>query len=240
MYKGLKVLCATSCLNEEAKIGKVCERMAWDVVDEFLVIDDGSTDRTAEVARQGGARVVSLDRDRGIGFAIRRIIRDAQAKRYDVLVILAGNNKDDPQEIPLLLDKIADEGADFVQGSRWLAGGGYGGDMPFYRVLATRWHPILMSLVTRRRVSESTNGFRAIRMSFFDDPRIDLDQSWLDQYELEPYILYKALTLDFQHAEVPVHKIYPPKELGITKMKPVVGWWSILRPLIFLPLGIKK
>jgi dolichol-phosphate mannosyltransferase len=39
---------------------------------------------------------------------------------------------------------------------------------------------------------------------------------------------------------VPVTKIYPPKELGYTKMKPITGWWSILRPLVFLGLGIKK
>ena len=87
---------------------------------------------------------------------------------------MAGNNKDNPAEIPRLLDPICDEACDLVVGSRYLAGGGYGGDMPAYRKLATRLHPWLMSLAAGKRLTETTNGFRAIRLSCLDDPRIDL------------------------------------------------------------------
>jgi dolichol-phosphate mannosyltransferase len=88
-------------------------------------------------------------------------------------------------------------------------------------------------------VTESTNGFRAFRSGLLDDPRIDLDQPWLDEYGLEPYLYLRALRLGYATAEVPVTKVYPPRALGQTKMKPVVGWWSILRPLVYLGLGIK-
>ena len=112
--------------------------------------------------------------------------------------------------------------------------------MPFYRKIATKIHPWFMSMITGRKVTDSTNGFRAFRLSMFDNTTINIDQRWLDHYELEPYLLYKALTLGFRFMEAPVTKMYPPKKLGYTKMRPLVGWWSILRPLIYLGLRVKK
>ena len=165
-------------------------------------------------------------------------MRWAQAREFDAIVICAGNNKDAPEEIPRLLDPLAD-GADFVQGSRYLPGAQTGG-MPVYRRLATRLHPVLFSLAARRRVSESTNGFRAFRTGLLDDPRIDLDQRWLDGYELEPYLLFKTIRLGFRTAEVPVTKVYPPKAVGYTKMRPVTGWWEMLRPILWLGLGLRR
>ncbi len=139
-----------------------------------------------------------------------------------------------------MLDPIRNEGCDFVQGSRYLPGGDFG-NMPIYRRLATQFiHPLLFSLIVRRRITDSTNGFRAYRLSLLDDPRIDLNQRWLNSYELEVYLFFKAIRLGYKVREVPVTKIYPPKELGYTKMKPITGWWSILRPLLFLGLGLKK
>ena len=57
--------------------------------------------------------------------------------------------------------------------------------MPAYRKLATRLHPWLMSRICSKRLTETTNGFRAIRLSCLDDPRVRLDQHWLDGYGLE-------------------------------------------------------
>ncbi len=89
-------------------------------------------------------------------------------------------------------------------------------------------------------MTDSANGFRAFRLSLLQDPRINLAQDWLDHYELEPYLYFKAITLGYKVKEVPVTKIYPPKELGYTKMTPWAGWWSILRPIILLGLRIRK
>jgi dolichol-phosphate mannosyltransferase len=236
MYRGLSVLAIAPVLNEESKIGKVVGRTPRDIVDEVLVIDDGSTDGSQDVAREAGASVLSLAATIGVGAAIRQGLLYALRKEFSVVVVMAGNNKDFPEEIPKLLDPIVEDRADFVQGSRFLASKRDFGPMPFYRRVATRLHPILFSLVAGKRVTESTNGFRAIRVSLLSDPRLRLEQSWLDEYELEPYLYLRVIKLGYRTAEVPVTKVYPPKALGQTKMKPITGWWSMLRPLVRVAL----
>lgn len=240
MYRGLKVLAMAPCLNEEKKIVEVVRRTPRDVVDEMLVIDDGSTDRSAEVAKAAGANILDMGAVVGVGAALRAGFKYAVEKGYDVAVVMAGNNKDSPEEIPLLLEPIANGSADFVQGSRFLKRDANFGPMPLYRKVATRVHPVLFSLAARHWVTESTNGFRAVHRRVLTDSRIDLNQPWLDEYELEPYLYLRTLQCGFRTAEVPVTKIYPPKKLGQTKMKPISGWWSILRPLVYVGLGLKK
>jgi hypothetical protein len=113
--------------------------------------------------------------------------------------------------------------------------------MPLYRQVATRFvHPWLFTLLSGHRITDSTNGFRALHLRLFDDSRIDIDQPWLDGYELEPYILYKAITLGHRVLEVPVTKIYPDAALGYTKMRPITGWWQMLQPLFLLALGVRR
>lgn len=238
MYRALRSALVVPVLDEEKKIGEVVRRAPRDVVDAVLVVDDGSRDRSPDVAREGGAEVLPMGRTVGVGAALRAGFRWAKERGFDVVVVCAGNNKDAPEEIPRLLDPIAD-GADFVQGSRFMAGGGTGG-MPAYRHFATRLHPVLFSLAARKWVSESTNGFRAFRTRLLDDGRINLNQDWLDEYELEPYLYWKVIRLGYKTAEVPVTKIYPPRSVGYTKMPPITGWWSILRPVILLGLGLRS
>jgi dolichol-phosphate mannosyltransferase len=205
-----------------------------------LIVDDGSTDGSAEVCAALGARVIRLERTIGVGAALRRGFQHAVEQRFDVAVVMAGNNKDAPEEIPLLLEPIANGEAAFVQGSRFLKPKPAFGDMPLYRRIATRIHPLLFSLAAKRRVTESTNGFRAIHRSVLTDPRIDLAQPWLDRYELEPYLYLRAIRLGHPTAEVPVTKIYPPRSTGQTKMKPLSSWWSILRPVVYVGLGVRR
>ncbi len=242
----MKVQVSPVAYNERVKLQNVVERFLKSPLAgraEYVIVDDGSDDGTAPMLAsyaERGVTSVRHEKKRGVGAAIRTAIRRAQAGGCEVLVIMAGNDKDNPDEIPNLLRVLAREEADFVQGSRYKGKVGAGGDMPLYRKIATRLHPWLMSFFLRKKITDSTNGFRAFRLAIFADRRINIDQTWLDAYELEPYLMFKVIQCGFRFEEAFVTKIYPSRKLGYTKMKPVVGWWSILKPVLYLGLGIKK
>ena len=235
---GPRILAATFAFNEGEKIRRTLARHPGERGYDLLVVDDGSTDGSLDAVDR---RMIVLrnPRNLAIGASMKRTFEYVLDNEYDILVIQAGNDKDDPLEIPSLLAPIVNGRADFVQGSRYIGGGGFA-NMPRYRVLGTRViHPLVFSLAARKRVTESTNGFRAFRSALLRDARINWRRDWLDRYELEPYLLLKAITLGYRHCEVPVTKIYPAHTLGYTKMKPFVDWWGILRPVIYLGLRIK-
>jgi dolichol-phosphate mannosyltransferase len=226
------VLAVMPCVDEARQVVGLVRAMPRQVT-RALVIDDGSTDGTGTLAREAGAEVLRFERTRGVGAALRAGFQFALVHGFEVVVVLAGNGKDDPAEIPALLEPIDDGTADFVQGSRWLKREPELGAMPRYRKLATRLHPLLFTLATGHFVTESTNGFRALHRRIFGDPLLGLDGPHLDGYQLEPFLYARALALGYRAVEVPVRKIYPqPTEGPVTRMKPISGWWQMLSPLV--------
>jgi len=235
-----KYLVGISTYNEGQKIARVIQKFNDYSLYDVLIVDDGSTDHSLDhLVESQHFIIIKNEHNQGVGYTVKQTIDFSKEKGYEAVIFVSGNDKDDPNDVVKLIEGI-EQGDDFVQGSRYLPGGGIGGDMPFYRKLATRIYPLVFSLMVMRKVTDFTNGFRAIRTTMFNDHRIDINQPWLYQYELEPYLFFKAVKLGYKVIEVPVRKIYPKKEEGYTKMKPFSGWWSILRPIIFLGLGIKK
>lgn len=236
-----RVLCIAPAWNEGERIGRVVREVPGGAVEETVVVDDGSTDDTASYAERAGATVIRAGANRGVGAAIRSGIDYAMEHGYDVVVIVSGGGKTPPEQIPRLLEPIFEGRAELVQGSRYREGGEFL-RMPLRRRLGTRAYTMLFSFFVGRRVTDASSGFRAIRLSLFEDRRINLWQDWLDRYELEPYLLFKALRLRHKVIEVPVTISYPQENDGIayTKMRALVDWWKIFRPVVFLGLGIKK
>ena len=215
-------------------VDRVLRRIPRELVDEMLVIDDGSTDDTAAQARAGGATVVSHDCNRGVGAAIRTGLSYARARDYDAVVILNAIGKFDPAGLGVLLAPLQDGSADLVQGSRFLPGGSFT-RMPMKRQLGTRAYSALFSVLLGKWVSDASSGIRAFRCAILDTPGLDISQPWLDRYELEPYLLWKALQLGRRVVEVPMDVHYPEgPRLAYTRMRPILDWWRLSRPLLIL------
>jgi hypothetical protein len=160
----MRVLIVVPALNEESglpplltELRAVAERDRFSA--EIVVIDDASTDRTAEVARQHGARVVSLCRNLGIGGAVQTGLRLALREGFDCAVQMDGDGQHPPGELRKLLAVIDTPAApDIVVGSRYLHGEGFQSTLP--RRMGSGWLAWVLRLVTRQRTTDPTSGYR--------------------------------------------------------------------------------
>jgi dolichol-phosphate mannosyltransferase len=241
-----KTITVIPVYNETGRILQVLEKFNGNIVNEICIVADCTAEKDLEIIRQKvkngktPVHIIENEKRMGIGFAIRRGIEYAVERRYDIVVIMAGNNKDDPNEIPKLLKPILDKGFDYVQGSRFIRGGVHKRN-PILRGFFSRVYPFIWTLFTKIRCSDVTNGFRAYKLEIFRDSRINIGQRWLNGYGLEYYIHYKVLTLGYNMKEVPVSKTYPFRNKGgYSKIQPLKDWWDIVGPLICLKLGVRQ
>ncbi|MBI2498703.1 glycosyltransferase family 2 protein [Candidatus Woesearchaeota archaeon] len=234
----MKTLAVLPAFNEEGKVGNSIMSIK-PYVDKVLVINDGSTDNTEIEAKKQKVIVISHKKNLGIGAAFKTAIRYAQKNNYDVCIHFATDFQDDGSYVPEFIKKIK-QGYDFVQGSRYLKGGKRI-NHPLFRIITTYSYSLVFSIITGRRITDATNGFRAYRTDIFKNKNLNIWQDWLNRYELEPYFFYKVIKENYKVTEIPVLKRYPKnKNEGYTKMKPFKDWWRITKPLIYLRLGLKK
>ena len=237
--RGPLVAVVIPALNEAGRIGPVIDKLPKDGRFEAIVVDDGSTDETGAEARAHGAAVVVRHETRGgVGAAIRDGWITGASRGRPYLALVAGDDQHDPSELAGAFEAMLAAGADYVQGSRWMPGGSVVGNSGG-RGLGTRLYSLAFSVLVGRRVTDATNGFRIFRTDLLQDPRVDLHQSWLDSYDLEPYVLYRALTRGYKVIEYPVTVVYH-QDMPYTKMRGIKDWWRLFRPALMLRTGLRR
>jgi glycosyltransferase involved in cell wall biosynthesis len=155
------VLVIVPAYNEEAALGEVLDSIPaqlGDVPVDVLVINDGSTDDTARVARARGARVIDLPFNLGIGAAVQAGFKFARDRGYGIAVQLDGDGQHRADQIPLLLEALSG-GLDMVIGSRFLSPAEF--VCPPLRRLGIAVFAWLDSRMAGQRITDSTSGFRA-------------------------------------------------------------------------------
>lgn len=182
--------------------------------------------------------VIRHEQRGGVGAAIRDGWKEGIARGRPYLSLLSGDDQHVPSELVDAFDALVAADADYLQGSRWMAGGRLiGGNAG--RARGTRIYSLAFSLLVGRRVTDATNGFRIFRSKLLDDAKIDIDQDWLDSYDMEPYVLYRAITRGYRVIEHPCTVVYHQAE-SYTKMRGLQDWWRLFRPALLLRTGVKR
>jgi hypothetical protein len=157
----VKILVIVPALNEEASLRGVIlgVRRALPEAD-ILVVNDGSTDSTARIAREEGAVILDHPYNMGIGATMQTGFLYALTEGYDLAVQTDGDGQHDPKFLPSLIQPILEKRCNLVIGSRFLSEGGFKSTFP--RQLGIRFFTCLLRIFTGKRVTDPTSGFRAM------------------------------------------------------------------------------
>ncbi|MBI4169161.1 MAG: glycosyltransferase family 2 protein [Acidobacteria bacterium] len=231
MIRPVRIAAVIPVRNEQASLPLVLDALPRDLLDEVVVVDNGSTDGTATVARSRGATVLE-ERRGGYGAACLRGIEYLKARRPDLVVFLDGDFSDHPEEMPLLLDPIRRGESDLVIGSRLLGRREPGSLLP--QALAGNWLATrLMRLFYGGRFTD-LGPFRAIRFeALLGLGMRDRGFGWTAEMQV------KALKRGLRTREVPVsyrRRVGTSKITGTLTGTLRAGakiFWTIFRNLLW-------
>lgn len=199
----MKTVAIIPAYNEETTIADVLQRTRG-FVDEVIVVNDGSRDRTGDIARAQNVTVVEHVINRGLGAAIGTGFEAALARNADLAITLDADGQHDPDEIEKFV-AAAKEGADVVIGSRMLTRKG----MPWYRQVANILGNLVTFFLFGAWVTDSQSGFRA-----FNRHALKQIQIKTNRMEVSSELIAEAKRHKLKLVEVPIKAIYTDYSLS--------------------------
>lgn len=229
------IIVVIPCYNEEVAIGSIVLR-ALKYAEKVLVIDDGSSDNTAEVAKIAGAEVLAHGINMGKGACIRDAFEQVKMMSPRVVVLIDGDGQHDPDEIPDLVKPILSGEADIVNGSRFIKPNGH--NVPLYRRIGQTILTVATNFGMGRKISDTQNGFRAFSCDTLGC--FSLGESGM---AIESEMLIDAAEANLRVREVPINVRYDvdgsthnPIKHGFSVLNSIIILISQRRPMLFFGL----
>ncbi|MEC5216798.1 dolichol-phosphate mannosyltransferase [Actimicrobium sp. GrIS 1.19] len=229
-------------INEGARIGSLLSKMAALKIDEvadIILVDGGSTDGSLALAslQEKGVRGLLIKTGPGkLSAQLRCAYSFSLDQGYDGIITIDGNDKDEPATIPRFIEAL-EQGVDFVQASRFIAGG-IAENTPKTRDFAIRFiHAPTLRLFSGFRWTDTTQGFRAYSKKMLLDPRVAPFRDIFASYELLAYLSYRVPRLGYRCVEIPGIRRYPKGEVP-TKISSFKGNLSVLTILFQACFGL--
>ncbi len=217
----MKIIAVIPCLDEATFIGDIVGK-AVKLVDKVIVIDDGSGDRTGEVARQAGADVIRHEKRRGAGAATRTGFLAALKAGADIVVTLDGDGQHDAAEIPTVIAPVLRGEADLAIGSRFV---NPSTNMPPYRNLGIYIITWLYNIGSKNKITDSQSCFRSYSRRLLET--IDIARA---DFGFSIEVLVKARKKGLKIVEVPASCLY---HSGSSTMNPITHGlgvaWSVIQ-----------
>jgi glycosyltransferase involved in cell wall biosynthesis len=193
-----KICAVIPAYNEEAHIALVIQKTRKHSVD-VIVIDDGSTDRTAAIAEREDVRVIRHIANQGLGAALRGGFKAAIDGGYHYVITLDADGQHDPEDIPRFIEKIIDDKADIVTGNRLH----YPKSMPRKRLFVNRTLSRIISNTCGQYIPDALNGYRIISGKVLRSIELNCER-----FDIVPEVLIKAAKQGFRIESLDIECIY--------------------------------
>ena len=213
-----RVLVAIPCYNEGLTIGSLVLK-ARAHADEVLVVDDGSSDDTAAIARLSGASVLVHERQQGKGAGVLDAMAYAREHGYAALVLIDGDGQHNPDEVPAVAAPVLEAGADLVIGSRFL---GTDAEIPLYRRFGQQVLNVFTNASADFKSTDSQSGFRALSERALEASETFVSEGYNVESDMIAFLSARQLAI----VEVPISVRYevPHKH----KKNPITHGFGVL------------